>query len=213
MSYILEALKKSDQERKRGDVPGLQTVHIPLNVDQKTPRKLYVLIVVLLLLLAFVSGLLLSGGVSNDMSIDPVQGGGQDELKRSEISQSESIDSVSARTMPEVKDKTPVKQHRVEPAPKPQSKPVPVILDFHDLPYLTELEDYKQQSIPQLDFAGHVYSSSALNRSVIINGSSMSEGDSIMDGLILISITSSGVVLESNGDRFRMDILQDWSFD
>lgn len=30
MSYILEALKKSDQERNRGAAPGLQTVHTPV---------------------------------------------------------------------------------------------------------------------------------------------------------------------------------------
>ncbi|MDY0041285.1 MAG: hypothetical protein RBS57_13315, partial [Desulforhabdus sp.] len=38
MSYILEALKKSDQERSRGSTPGLQTIHTSVAVESKKRR-------------------------------------------------------------------------------------------------------------------------------------------------------------------------------
>jgi len=40
MSYILDALKKSDLQRKQGEVPTLQTVHLPVRPQDKTPRVL-----------------------------------------------------------------------------------------------------------------------------------------------------------------------------
>ena len=58
MSYILDALKKSDHERKQGTVPGLQTVHIPVSIESSASRWPYFFIVFLLLSLAFVLGML-----------------------------------------------------------------------------------------------------------------------------------------------------------
>jgi len=54
MSYILDALKKSEQERGRGDIPGVQTVHSSsLNYHgQKKAYWPYLLIVAVLLNLA-----------------------------------------------------------------------------------------------------------------------------------------------------------------
>ena len=54
MSYILDALKKSEQERGRGDIPGVQTVHSSsLNYHgQKKTYWPYFLIVAVLLNLA-----------------------------------------------------------------------------------------------------------------------------------------------------------------
>lgn len=56
MSYILEALKKSDQERNRGTTPGLQTVHTPAVQDA---RKRHWWIYLLVFALFMNAGLLL----------------------------------------------------------------------------------------------------------------------------------------------------------
>ena len=60
MSYILDALKKSDQERKRGEIPSLQTVH----ADQfSAEHKRSVMHWKVILLLGFVSLTVLAVGL------------------------------------------------------------------------------------------------------------------------------------------------------
>ena len=41
----------------------------------------------------------------------------------------------------------------------------------------------------------------------------MEVGDNLMPGLSIESITINGVVFAYQGSLFRVDILQDWSFD
>ncbi len=232
MSYILDALKKSDQERKSGGVPTLQTVHIPVAVEDRKPWNLYGVISMLLLALAFVIGFVVS---EKEAAIVADRGA----LSAAD----ESVLKPPPESKPEVQTKIepePPSQLQTSPlaAPKPAATPTvvavaapvpapaikPVVLqpvepvkkplpELEDIPYLHELPEYQQQSIPDLSFAGHVYSSNASNRSVIINGNTMSEGDSIMQEFNIRQITSSGVIFVFQGTVFRVDILQDWSFE
>ncbi len=216
MSYILDALKKSDQERKRGDVPGLQTVHIPLTVEQQSPRALYGFIVLLLIALAFVIGLLFREQSPRGITEQPLSISEQYEESAQPWATPAAVPA-PARVEPE---KTLVKAVVTEQS-LPKKQPVKdgvvaVVADISvlsDIPFLHELPDFKQQSVPELEFAGHVYSSSPYNRSVIINGVAMSEGDTIVEGIRLEQITSSGVVFSLHGEKFRIDILEDWSFE
>lgn len=226
MSYILDALKKSDQERKRGDVPGLQTVHIPMATEQSTPKLLYAVLALLFLLLAFVVGMMVSErrqvmnehpAISESES-QPVAPLPSSTRVAEPVRPAENKPVVTAKAAEKaisVTQKTPVKAQPVKA--KRQEKPVAVadvsVQDLIEIPYLHELPDYHQQSIPEMRFAGHVYSSSPSNRSIIINNSAMSEGDSIMAGLNVEQITSNGVVFSYQGVLFKMDILQDWSFE
>jgi len=59
MSYILDALKKSDQERKQGDVPNLQTVHVAAIPEQKKPWVMYTVNRFVLIVFVLLLGLLL----------------------------------------------------------------------------------------------------------------------------------------------------------
>ena len=243
MSYILDALKKSDQERKRGDVPNLQTVHIPINAEPQTPFTLYGLIFLLLIALAFVIGLVVSGSESEVKQT--VEKGNVIEshdntknAKRSVLSQHEGLTTSAVDKKTEQPVTTEVTQQsneksRIEDSVQIKSKTVevgvsdePVVqavsekdgmaenkVSFNDIPYLHEMPEYQQQSVPDMSFAGHVYSSRASSRSVIINGDAMSEGDVIVQGLNVVEITPSGVVFSLHNELFRMDILQDWSLD
>jgi len=100
-----------------------------------------------------------------------------------------------------------------KPAVKVASvKPRTQHININEIPYLNELPDYQQSSVPEMEFAGHVYSTMPSNRSVIINNYAMSEGDTVVQGIKVIEITPSGVVFSLHDELFRMDILQDWSF-
>ena len=247
MSYILDALKKSDLQRKQGDVPTLQTVHLQVRLQDKTPRVLYGVIALLLLLLMFVLGYLFSQQFfqsQNDSTIvalpatadkadEVVQQIGGAQSDNAGAGKAGSIITDSIKTDGEL-NRAAVIPHRssASEASLPAESSLPQYSrensaaaaasspdnlktepDLMDVPYLHELPDYQQQSIPVMEFAGHVYSSDASSRSVIINGQFMEVGDNLMPGLSIESITINGVVFAYQGSLFRVDILQDWSFD
>ncbi len=227
MSYILDALKKSDQERNQGGVPNLQTVHIPVSVESQTPWVLYGFISILLLVLAFVIGLVVSKNVSvtveqadievttaevaaktkmentNKSTLTPVEASIQVVEARKDIYQDLSAINVGTPTDTRQDSVNEPKKTRISAVKLP---------DINDIPYLHELQDYQQQSVPEMTFAGHMYSANPVSRSVIINNVAMSEGDTIIQGINVVEITQSGVIFSLHDEYFRMDILQDWSF-
>lgn len=214
MSYILEALKKSEQQRKQGDVPSLQTVHLPMPEQPSSASWPYLVIVLLLVSLAFVLGWLQPWN-SRDPVVPTVQQPAQLQPP---------VAAATAEKAAAVADK--VSQSPAEPTtqPAPPVDPQPAYvsaaaetdrpsLDIGSVPHLSEMPELVRQAIPQMKFAGHVYSSNAEQRSVIINGRSMSEGETVIAGLLVEQISRDGVVFNYRGQLFRMQILQDWSFD
>ena len=85
--------------------------------------------------------------------------------------------------------------------------------EIRQVPGLSELPPDVQQAIPNMVFAGHVYSSNPAQRSIIINGYAMSEGDVVVGNLKVKQITRDGVIFDYQSQLFRVNILQDWSFD
>jgi len=215
MSYILDALKKSDQERKQGDVPDLQTIHLPAAMESESTRWPYMVILFLMLSLAFVLG-----------TLRPWESESVVQLSRqtNEIVKAQPQASVP---LPVEKNKKPVqkaaenipqKNHSAQQINQPVIVKQPVVnkapsLDIDSVLHLSEMPSLVQQAIPEMIFAGHVFSSNVEQRSVIINNHYMNEGDVIIGGLKIEQITQSGIVFNYNGQLFRMDVLQDWSFD
>lgn len=66
MSYLLEALKKSDRERKQGRVPNLQSDHTSRSKDQKKTKKSFVWPWLAAVLLLAMSALVLYRGMQKD---------------------------------------------------------------------------------------------------------------------------------------------------
>jgi len=210
MSYILEALKKSEQQRKQGDVPTLQTIHLPRPEQPSTASWPYLVIVLLLVSLAFVLGWLQPWQDRQVAETTPAQAQPMAEPA------APAAPVAPARPEPVVAPPVVAAAPVVEQQPASQASAdssVRPSLEIGAVPYLTDLPELVQQAIPQMNFAGHVYSSNAQQRSVIINGRSMSEGDRVIDGLAVEQITHDGVVFNYRGQLFRMDILQNWSFD
>lgn len=272
MSYILDALKKSDQERKRGDVPNLQTVHIPVAIEQRMPWAMYGFMAVLLILLIVLLAKFALDNMSqpgaqqysesplkNDESTleliksSPLKQQAQEQIKTQRVPIDKLQDKKIAQDLTppawvkdikaggEVKDpadrplqnkqmlmrsiSAKPKESRAEEsgqdenqsqkkqANNAQQKTRQSELSLENIPFYNELPEYLQESIPFMDFAGHVYATKPSNRSIIINGDVMSQGDEIKPGFSIVQITPRGVVFRFNGKLFRRDVLQDWSFD
>ncbi len=71
MSTILDALKKSEQERKKNNVPTLSDMPAP----QETSRWPWIIVAVLSLTLAVVMGILISQWLYSDKPVSQVAGG------------------------------------------------------------------------------------------------------------------------------------------
>ena len=214
MSYILEALKKSDQKRKQGNIPDLQTVHMSLPVDVQQSRWPYIVIVILLMGLVF-----LLGWMRPWQSVENTDAAQSKIQTEPQLTIASSVQESSALVEPIAENKKMEVETIVPEIKNNMDYVAPVIVNksaadqLQTVPHLEELPALLQQAIPDMSFAGHVYSSSPLQRSVIINGAAMAEGDMLMEGLRIEQITRNGVVFDYQSQLFRVDILQDWSFD
>lgn len=263
MSYILEALKKSEQERERGNVPDIKSIHSSNEVatdDRKRRWWPYFLVLVVLI---------------NGAIFGVVYLGGEDSNTASQVSDEQQVASLSDKntvandfavaekpkqaapsqqqpSQQQPSQQQPSQQQKTVPPSKSatESKPQPKVI-FSKEPLdmsgdvfiadgaddnasqsasidssstqesikeniqtmlISELPDNVRQSIPNIEFAGHVYSTSAERRSVMINGRKMREGDAVNADLFLHAITPEGAEFDYQGYRFKLNALQDWSF-
>jgi general secretion pathway protein B len=90
------------------------------------------------------------------------------------------------------------RKEAARPAPREEAKPV-----IAPAPTLRELPEDIQRQVPQYAINGYIYSGSKADRSVLINGRLLHEGDEIAPGLKLESMTPKGMILNFNGTRYR----------
>ena len=304
MSYILDALKKSEQERARGAIPDIKTVHQPRPVEYTKPSRWPFIILIVLLLNAGGLGFwiyqqnmqpassssasIANTGTNTDssagsesseaivaMTDTPVIDNQQSTRRSSgntppppQNQLEQNLDNVmkadnKQRVMPTptenpAKSKTAATQKDKPSAAKPnvifsdepltvsenelknaeniddvavlsdvqiaserestasefsETMSEPMSEPMEDKIYdIAELPESVKRQLPSISFAGHVYSSTQSQRSVMLNGKKMREGQEVTKGLLLEEITVEGVVLRSQGYRFKLGALQDWSF-
>lgn len=109
------------------------------------------------------------------------------------------------------------------PVPKPEttappaaSKPEPVPeLDMPKqsiIPQLIEMPPAFQQSIPPLQFKGHFYSTDPEKGSVLIGEKAYPVGSELAPGIVLETVTPTGVILNTHHTQFRIEILGNWVY-
>lgn len=219
MSLILEALKKSERQRRLGKAPTLATPTTPLRRRPRLP-----LLVVLLALLAAVAWWLLRG-----MSLPWPPAAQQQAPATAPVDTDRDGDAV-------VEMETPIVTHQPPPAvaspaqqpeapapaqpappqvaapaptppaatfqppepaaPAPTPAPAPAVQLIWDLPYSVRRE------LPELNLTMHVYADHPAGRMAIINGERHGEGDELAEGLVLRQIRSDGLLLEFRGQSF-----------
>lgn len=214
MSYILDALNKSDQERQIERAPNLKTRH----VSSKTGRSVKgwkVVIFVLLMVNLLLLGMWLQAWMQADSG---EQGAGYEPNVDSPVADEMAEDTLT-ETLDRGKDRLADLQSTAENnlAAVVTTKPaIPVqavqSISTQDIPAIHELPAAMQSQIPALTFASHIYASNPRLRMVSINGRSMREGDGLSAELILLQITQEGVILQFKDTVFNMSVLRDWSF-
>lgn len=213
MSYILDALKKSDQQRQLGATPTLQAAQVTVAAP-KRPLFIYY---------GLLAAVLLGAGIAIGWlrPWQPVQPPAVTEpvAAISPISISQQVASAPLTAPPElpgaIKPNNPAPVNSGTPgaaAPIPD-KSMPdnsasIAGDTQEhkaIPY-DELPVPIQREIPAMTVQLHSYSSKPGERLVYINSSRLREGDSLMPGLKLEQITPDGMIFSYKGYRFQRGI-------
>ncbi len=224
MSYILEALKKSEQQRGDDTTPTVHTIH-SASLQYTRPKKTlwpWVMAWVLAVVITLnVIALIVFFAPASQEAPAP-----RPAATPSSAPPAATRDApASVKPVPQQKvDGAVANAEAATPATPPPQTTLPVdapatptapprsntaaqsafIVDFHDLP------PHIQREIPEMVFSAHVYSSNPAQRSVVINGNFMEQGDMLNAQLRLEEITADGVVFDFNGTRFHSSVISHW---
>jgi general secretion pathway protein B len=232
MSYILEALKKSEKDRQRDEIPDLQADHSlsPMRRVERKSRS-WRLPAVIVLVLFCGAGLLwwqldtekkVQSVVAEVPPVTPAPSSVQKvQAPEAEKSLAKSVDLASegrektAKNVNQAVAQSAAQPNSIPPAAVAEKKSIPVkkietrssVEQAEPVPPLMEeLPDAVRATIPDLSFAGHVYSNVPQKRLIIINNRIVREGDLIDNGLSLEKIDPDGVVLRYETLVFRVKL-------
>jgi general secretion pathway protein B len=212
MSFILDALKKSESERQRQNAPGIADVPQATG-PQPVPRWIWVLGALLLVNTVVLIGVFLRPdvpipAVHSTLPQEPVARQNDSaaarparfseivaEAKRSRASSAGSpTEQVPATAPPAVTVVDPVAPAKAAP----QSTVRDGMRSFNDLRAAGVLQ------LPDLHLDIHVYAQQPADRFVFVNMSKYLEGAMLVEGPLVKEITPDGVVLEQSGTNFLL---------
>ena len=226
MSYILDALKKSEQERGQGNIPNVQTVHsASVNYgNKKNTYWPYILTTAVLLNLLVISYFIFDKEKTIATNTDT------DVQHTSELATESDTPAPILKETSKLTDEENFKKNNSKknittnvatirnaekkPAVKPIQKLSPEttnsstsyqpITDYYDLP------DSIKNRLPEINVSAHVFSKNPLQRSIVINNNFMEEGEYISQKLTLHEITRDGAILDFEGDLINYGVVSKW---
>ena len=209
MSYILDALKRADAQRERGQVPGLNAQPVPVAATSGSPRRLGLWLGVLCGAAAVAAGGLYWQSDSTQAATAPIPAPAP-----VAVPVPAPVAAPAPAPLPSVQS-APPPAPAAKPAPPPAApavKPVPPqrreaasAAAAAPLPTLSELPEDIRRTVPKLVVSGSVYSSNPGQRILIVNGQVLNEGAVLAPDLVLQSIGAKSAVLSLRGTRFRLD--------
>ncbi len=233
MSYILDALKKSDQQRQRGMTPTLHTSQTNVIALQQPVYLFYTVLAAILICagiaigwlrpwqpeqaLPEVKSILVKSTVVHAHPSNPVLQPELPKISRLPIPGILLLPPtpkpvVLAQESPALKQDKPdqsipkavVKTLKAAVASAPEkTTPMEVAPDQREVWAMAELPASILQQIPKISISGLVYSGDHEGRLVGINDQLMREGDYLAPGLKLEQITPDGVIFSFRKYRFR----------
>ena len=219
MSLILEALKKSEAERRRGQSPDLFGAALGTPPPRREVPRVWPLLLLGLILLA--SAWMIWSGGSRGEPVPPADA----PIPESAPANAASLEAPPARSpvaptapsrpvptanearhgrkptppdasrspLPPAFVPAPDASADVEPAPPPEEA----------LPTLSALEAGSRAALPPLKLSMHVYADDPAKRFAIIDGQRIGEG-ALLAGGVVESIRRDGVVININGRRLLL---------
>jgi general secretion pathway protein B len=190
MSYILDAIKKSEAERNLGVSPGALASSTPVS---RARASIHITTVIVLLNVTALGGWWWwQGRVPTPVATAGVAVPSSTEERPSPLSEA------VHPTRPPMPER--MRERIEQPSPGLVSPSIPVAM--------APAPPTPPARLPA--FSTHVFADDPQLRAVTLDGRRLTEGDLISPGMRLLEITESGVVLDVNGERVVFDVLQDW---
>ena len=225
MSFILEALKKSENKRRKTTSPGPRTIHEPLSQSRGRKRSwplwLLVIAVNVLLLVWFLgpwqkTQLQPSEQAVHSLPVPPKrQRPPVPELLSVLVPQPKPVEVAGQEPTATQAQPRKAKEKELlgeagagerEPVRSKEQKtanPLPVPKNENHIYRLAELPLAVRQQLPALQMSLHAYNRESASASLVqLNNRIVREGDEVGSNLRLERITDDGVVLSYDGYRF-----------
>lgn len=221
MSYILEALRKSEQQRQIGHVPDVSMVQeVSPQVAPRKPRWVVVALILNALILLAIAAWFWRTGVVRGNAIAPVVAPSAVAKREAQVVTAPSIaDPVSApapaplvQTAPRTDTLPAPVTQMPRSAPRAAVQPAPILPDRDQLetepvlpPRWQDLPPGERNNLPAPRIDVHVFAREPARRFVLINLRKYQEGDTVDEGATIESILADGIVLSYQGQRYRVD--------
>jgi len=207
MSYILDALKKSQQQREQQQSPSLPT-HSP---KQSISKNYYLWGVVLMVSIIVLFEMFSVSEESIPTIAKPAMPINQVTTPAIQVHQAPAIQAVT--NIIQTAD-----SHTAQPI---QPEEEAIILKNNDVPEITvakntdHLKDYPtwdelpasvRSSIPAIHIEAHIYDANPSKRMAIINGSLTHQGQVTSQNLKILEITSTGIIACYQSNCFQRDL-------
>ena len=193
MSYILDALNKSEQERERKQTPGLKSLRGEPSTNRFQLRHFFYLLALLAIFNSIGVFIYFGNNFGPETSIAP-QAPPPSARAGQPVKEEATIDA------PIASSNLTFAQPAEFPAPPTDGKTV----DINQLP------GHLMRRLPEITITTHIFASDSDLRMVNINGVSRKEGDLVTSSLQLMEITEDGVIMNFEGVAYAMNILEEW---
>ncbi len=204
MSFILDALKKSETERQRRSVPGFADVRDATD-PPRAPRWLWVLGGLLAINLIVLLGVMLRPGLQPTTEAT-APGEAIPVVEPHDATFSEIVEEAKKKRPQQPADSVDETTTDIEPATEERIASVTRMPKKIGAPYATfnELRANGTIVLPDLHLDIHVYSEQPEKRFVFVNMSRYREQARLAEGPLIREITPEGVVLEHLGNGFLL---------
>ena len=215
MSYLLDALRRSERERQRAELPAAERVRMEMDQASTTPLRWRAGLLALLALNMAVAGwwwLRASppeGPALAAIPSGPVAASARPLAAPRALTMPEPPSPPSAANPPSV----PNLPSPPSPPSRAASQPVESVAapaSPSHWPLLRNLPPATRASWPAMEISAQVYSpTNTQARFAIVNGKFLREGDAMSDGTALIEIFEESVLFERAGQRARVLVIDE----
>lgn len=215
MSFILDALKKSESERQQQT--GADFSDVPTRTpDEQSFKWLWLMAIILVINLVVLLGILLRPNSPGEAAAPPTQpAAAQPEPAQpvaAEPTFEEQVENArreqEASTAPGQSPPAARPAAAIEASPAPVEEPVAEpAASTPDRPYLKTIDELRLEGVLQLaelHLDIHVYAEEPAERFVFINMSKHGESSKLAEGPVVKEITTDGVILEHQGMTFLL---------
>jgi general secretion pathway protein B len=216
MSYILEALKKSQAERQLGSAPTINAIPVgaaPQADGRSSRRPVWIALsaAALALALALLAWRLMSAAPAPAVAVlaatppvaalsPPPVAAAPPPLAMVPASSPAPAPAAARAPAPASVKAAPA----TASAPAKTAAPALPAADDERLPTLRELPEAIQRTVPPLTFGGYMYSKNPADRLLLIDKALRREGEEVAPGLVLEKLLPKAAVMNFNGYRYRV---------